>query len=146
MVRGVDTQTIGPPKENFSGTVERGIIHDEYVKYEMKVEERDKNKEEVSIVKKTFTKATSREIEEKAEEAINRKMLLSAKILERMISQNIYSEIAFDFKYWEDRSDDFKDSEGTLYPLWTFSQQERLTLDVTCLCWSLKYQERKNIN
>ena len=51
-------------------------------------------------------------------------MLLSAKILERMITQNNYSEIAFDFKYWEDRSDDYKEFEGTLYPLWNFSFDE----------------------
>ena len=61
--------------------------------------------------------------EDKSAES-ERKMLLSAKILERMITQNIFSDIAFDFKYWEDRSDDYKELEGTLYPLWDFGLDE----------------------
>ena len=61
--------------------------------------------------------------DDKSDES-ERRMLLSAKILERMITQNIFSEIAFDFKYWEDRSDDYKEIEGTLYPLWNFCMDE----------------------
>ena len=38
-----------------------------------------------------------------------------------MVNQNTYNEIALDFKYWEDASDEFRETEGTLLPLWKFS-------------------------
>ena len=41
-------------------------------------------------------------------------------VLERMVNQNTYDEIAQDFKYWEDASDSFREGEGTLLPLWKF--------------------------
>ena len=71
---------------------------------------------------------------------VSERMLLSAKILERMINQNIFSEIIFDFKYWEDRSDDFKE-EGSVYPLWRFECSESLCLEVTCLVWNSLYPD-----
>ena len=68
-------------------------------------------------------------------------MLLSAKILERMINQNIYAEIVFDFKYFEDRTDDFKEIEGSLYPLWRFESEASAEQDVTCLVWNSLYPD-----
>ena len=43
---------------------------------------------------------------------VNKKLLKSAKILERMVNQNTYNDIAQDFKYWEDASDEFRETEG----------------------------------
>lgn len=40
-----------------------------------------------------------------------------------------------DFKYWEDASDEFKDQEGTLLPLWKFSCEKSKRMAVTSLCW-----------
>ena len=37
-----------------------------------------------------------------------------------MVNQNTYNDIAQDFKYWEDASDEFRETEGTLLPLWRF--------------------------
>ena len=113
------------------------MVHDEYVNYEAKLEEKEKNKDGKSDGKLKL----SNTLKEKHQNVImEKKMLLSAKILERMVTQNIFSDIAFDFKYWEDRSDDYKDFEGTLYPLWTFTIEEVKKFDVTSLCWSKKYQ------
>ena len=49
----------------------------------------------------------------------------SLKILERMVNQNEEDEIFQDFKYWEDQSDQFRDGEGSLLPLWRFSTEQR---------------------
>ena len=47
-------------------------------------------------------------------------MTKAAKVMERMVNQNSYDDIAQDFKYWEDQSDQFREGEGTLLPLWKF--------------------------
>ena len=43
--------------------------------------------------------------------------------------------IFVDFKYWEDQSDEFRDQEGTLLPLWKFSYEKAKRMTVTSLCW-----------
>ena len=47
----------------------------------------------------------------------------SLKIMERMVNQNAEDEIFQDFKYWEDASDQFREGEGSLLPLWRFSSE-----------------------
>ena len=63
------------------------------------------------------------------------------KILERMVNQNTYDEIALDFKYYEDDADEFRDQEGTLLPLWKFSCDKAKKLSVTSLSWNKKYND-----
>ena len=100
------------------------MIHDEYVKYEKRMEEKELKRQQEEA-EENSNKIERKVIKRETKTDENEKnMLLSAKILERMITQNIYSEIAFDFKYWEDRSDDYKEFEGTLYPLWNFTFDE----------------------
>ena len=41
-----------------------------------------------------------------------------------------------DFKYWEDASDEFRETEGTLLPLWKFSFEQAKNLEITGLCWN----------
>jgi len=36
----------------------------------------------------------------------------AAHIMDRMANQNMFEEIAMDFKYWEDASDAFRQAEG----------------------------------
>ena len=127
------------------------MIHDEYLQYENRMEERESKlkgtaaaaEENLNPIKtkpeKRFSSRTNSE--EKSDDEMCQKMLLSAKIIERMVTQNIYSDIAFDFKYWEDRSDDFKDVEGTLYPLWQFKVDGKDWKEVTCLCWNHLYTD-----
>ena len=74
-------------------------------------------------------------------EETNTKMITSAKILERMVNQNTYSDIFFDFKYWDDLSDDFKEIEGSLLPLWRFMYEPSKDLDVTSICWHPHYHD-----
>lgn len=54
-----------------------------------------------------------------------------------MVNQNTYDDIAQDFSYFEDASDEFRDQEGTLLPLWKFSYDKAKRLAVTSICWSV---------
>ena len=49
--------------------------------------------------------------------------------------------ILTDFKYFEDASDEFRDLEGTLLPLWRFNYEKVKKLAVTSLSWSPKYMD-----
>ena len=136
-VRTTETQISGPPTATFSGTVNKWVIYDSYVEYEGHQEETEKI-ENVSNSKSTVLKD---EFEEEQSGEIERKMLFSAKILERIVNQNIYKDIIYDFKYFEDKSDDFKDCEGSLMPLWKFSFDpiNELGLEVTSVCWNPRH-------
>lgn len=59
----------------------------------------------------------------------------SLKMLERMVNQNREDEIYQDFKYWEDASDEFRDGEGSLLPLWRFSSERSKRKQVTAIAW-----------
>ncbi len=48
----------------------------------------------------------------------------ASRILDRMANQNMFEEIAMDFKYWEDSSDAFRPGEGSLLPLWRFGSDK----------------------
>ena len=45
---------------------------------------------------------------ESSNDEVNKRMLRAAKILERMVNQNTYDEIAQDFRFYEDASDEFR--------------------------------------
>ena len=60
------------------------------------------------------------------------------KIVERMVNQNREDEIYQDFKYWEDLSDQYRDGEGSLLPLWRFASDRTKHKHVTCLQWLVR--------
>lgn len=68
-------------------------------------------------------------------------MKLSIKIMERMVNQNAENEVYHDFKYWEDRSDEFRDGDGTLLPLWRFSSEKAKRKQVTSIKWNPRYSD-----
>lgn len=53
----------------------------------------------------------------------------------------LYNHKLTDFKYWEDASDEFRESEGTLLPLWKFAFEKAKKLEVTGLCWNPAYTD-----
>ncbi|XP_021357604.1 dynein intermediate chain 2, ciliary-like [Mizuhopecten yessoensis] len=65
----------------------------------------------------------------------------ASQIVERMVNQNTYDDIAQDFKYWDDPSDEYRENEGTLLPLWRFTFEKAKKLAVTSLCWNPKYKD-----
>ncbi|CAD1473387.1 unnamed protein product, partial [Heterotrigona itama] len=73
--------------------------------------------------------------------ALTYRMLQAAKTLERMVNQNIFDEIAQDYRYWDDPSDEFKVGEGSLLPLWKFNYEKTKKHDVTDLCFNSRYYD-----
>lgn len=61
------------------------------------------------------------------------------RIMERMVNQNADDEIFHDFKYWEDASDQFREGEGSLLPLWRFASERAKKKQVTALCWNPRF-------
>ena len=46
-----------------------------------------------------------------------------------------------DFKYWDDASDEFRETEGTLLPLWKFNFDKAKNMEVTGLCWNPTFND-----
>lgn len=67
-------------------------------------------------------------------------MATAAKVLERMVNQNTFTDIAMDFKFWDDASDQFKAHEGTLLPLWKFTNERARKKAVTSIAWNPQVQ------
>lgn len=63
----------------------------------------------------------------------------AAKILERMVNQNAFDDISQDYKYWEDASDQYREGEGTLLPLWKFQSDKAKRKHVTSIKWNPAY-------
>jgi len=137
------TMTEPPPRVNFSATANQWEIYDAYVE-DLARQERNKEKES----KKQAT-GSKRDDENKKKKSSHSEIQSddigrvgrAAKIVERMVNQNTFDEIAHDFKYWEDESDEFRGQEGTLLPLWKFSYEKAKRISVTSLCWSPKYHD-----
>ena len=88
-------QTEPPPSTSFSQTVNQWVIYDSYVEYELKKELQD----EEEMKKKTYgTKAVKKRMldddEDKDGKELSDKVVKAARVLERMVNQNIYIDVA----------------------------------------------------
>ena len=76
--------------------------------------------------------------------------LKSAKVVERMLNLNTFGDIALDYRFYEDPSDEFKITEesveGSLLPLWSFKLEEIGKMEVTGMCWNSQYSDLLGIN
>nr|XP_027228347.1 dynein intermediate chain 2, ciliary-like [Penaeus vannamei] len=61
--------------------------------------------------------------------------------LERMVNQNIFDDVTQDYKYWEDISDEHRNLEGSLLPLWKFTCEGARFFTVSDICWSPFYHD-----
>ena len=89
-------QTEPPLRANFSGTANQWIIHDEYVNYELQKELREDEFERgirKNVGYQGFRRLLGQNTLEGKDEA-NKRLLRSAKILERMVNQESYKDIA----------------------------------------------------
>ncbi|XP_066595061.1 dynein intermediate chain 2, ciliary isoform X2 [Prorops nasuta] len=138
-VRDMSTQTIPPPTATFVSHVFQWAIFDDYQEdYAQQQREKEKEKKLPSsqLVKKEDIKK-----KEIVESEITQRMLQAAKTLERMVNQNIFDEISQDYRYWNDPSDEFKDGEGSLLPLWKFNFEETKRHDITDMCFNKRYYD-----
>ncbi|XP_066566793.1 dynein axonemal intermediate chain 1 [Amia ocellicauda] len=137
MERG--SQTEPPPRANFSATANQWKIYDSYVE-ELEKQEKNKEKQKAPHMRKEEEKTKKLMVIETQSDDIT-KVGKVAKIIERMVNQNTFDDIAQDFKYFEDASDEFRGQKGTLLPLWKFQQDEPKRLAVTSLCWNPAYKD-----
>ena len=103
------------------------------------VEEKNEIEEEFKTI--STNKKVINDVPNKESEDVDDRILRSAKVLERMVNLNTFDDIAQDFRFWEDQSDEFKDIEGSLLPLWKFSFERAKNLEITSLCWNPKYSD-----
>uniref|UniRef100_A0A8B9LP30 Dynein, axonemal, intermediate chain 1, paralog 2 n=1 Tax=Astyanax mexicanus TaxID=7994 RepID=A0A8B9LP30_ASTMX len=133
-------QTEPPPRAKFSATANQWEIYDAYVE-ELQKQEQSKEKQKTLVSKKEEDKGKKKmTVVENPSDDIT-KVAKVTKIIERMVTQNTFDDIAQDFKYFEDASDEFREQEGTLLPLWKFQYDKAKHLSVTALCWNQKYKD-----
>ncbi|KAM6979625.1 dynein, axonemal, intermediate chain 1, paralog 2 [Aplochiton taeniatus] len=133
-------QTEPPPRSNFSSTANQWEIYDVYVE-ELQKQEKNKEKQKAAPSKKEEDRARKKMMMMETQSDDITKVAKVAKIIERMVNQNTFDDIAQDFKYFEDASDEFREQEGTLLPLWKFQYEKAKRLSVTALCWNQSYQD-----
>eukprot|EP00814_Leptocylindrus_danicus_P010057 CAMPEP_0116027428 /NCGR_PEP_ID=MMETSP0321-20121206/14641_1 /TAXON_ID=163516 /ORGANISM="Leptocylindrus danicus var. danicus, Strain B650" /LENGTH=696 /DNA_ID=CAMNT_0003500817 /DNA_START=69 /DNA_END=2159 /DNA_ORIENTATION=+ len=135
--RGMCTEP--PPVLHFSSAVSQWEIYDcymnEHTNSSMEIEKL--RKAENSAKPAAVTSGT-----EVGRDTVHSKHMARAlKIMERLVNQNADDEIFQDFKYWEDASDQYRDGEGSLLPLWRFSTDHTKKKQVTALTWNPRHAD-----
>ncbi|KAM6470912.1 dynein axonemal intermediate chain 1 isoform 2-T2 [Liasis olivaceus] len=141
-VRDRACQMEPPPRATFSDTANQWKIYDAYVEELEKLEKSKEREKQKAPVAKKEDKMMGRKLTslESQSDDIN-KVAKAVKIVERMVNQNTFDDIAQDFKYFEDASDEYRDNMGTLLPLWKFQFDKAKRLAVTALCWNPRYRD-----
>jgi len=145
-----EVQTEPPPRHNFSANANQWEIYDAYMEDIAKNEKlkqaaagksahgHGKGGKDGEHGGKTKLSV----IADKDTDDLKASMSQPLKILERMVNQNTFDEISEDFKYYEDPSDEYKDNgNGTVLPLWTFSNERTKKLACTALKFNPLYSD-----
>merc|ERR1711981_1277448 len=102
--------------------------------------QKNSEKEEKSKQKQSYEEVSEKKKSD-SDPLYSDSMKLSIKIMERMVNQNAENEVYHDYKYWEDRSDEFREGDGTLLPLWRFSSEKAKRKQVTSIKWNPRYTD-----
>ena len=144
--RGVSTEP--PPVVDFGATLTQWEIYDFYMADYAATVMKNRLHENADKGKKSGgygsyeEPAPAANPNDKEEDTVHSaKMENALKILERLVNQNAEDEIFNDFKFWEDASDQFREGEGSLLPLWRFSTDRTKRKQVTALCWNPQYPD-----
>ncbi|CAD5120465.1 DgyrCDS9031 [Dimorphilus gyrociliatus] len=138
-IRERGTITEPPPRISYAANVTQWEIYDAY--------QQDFDRQQQSKEKKTIPGRKDEEKDKKKLTTVESqsddvtRVARASKIVERMVNQNTYKEIAEDYRYWEDAADEHRDPQGNLLPLWKFQYEKAKKLAVTALCWSPKYPD-----
>ncbi|KAL0820400.1 hypothetical protein ABMA28_006283 [Loxostege sticticalis] len=137
--RSVDTQTIPPPRANYGSTALQSVIFDFYQEdYARKMKEKEDEKPKRMRKKTTKHAKSAQQIHD---EQLAQRIREAWAILERLVNQNIYDDIAQDYRYWDDPSDEFREGMGSLLPLWKFQFEPMRSHAVCDLQWNPHYQD-----
>ncbi|XP_030375419.1 dynein intermediate chain 2, ciliary-like [Scaptodrosophila lebanonensis] len=136
--RNVDTQTIPPPRSQYGSNVLQWVIYDTYL---ADFEEQQKDQSTKHTDRKRSLRQKKFKDKSALAEQLNRKYLKCWQILERMIIQNIFNDIAHDYRYWEDPADEFREGEGNMLPLWKFQYEKTKKMCVTDILFNPSYYD-----
>ncbi|KAJ8717824.1 hypothetical protein PYW07_005754 [Mythimna separata] len=137
--RSVDTQTVPPPRANYGATALQCIIFDYYQEdFARKMKEKEEEKPKRLRKKKAKHAKTEQQIHD---EKLAQRIREAWAILERLVNQNIYDDIAQDYRYWDDPSDEFREGMGSLLPLWKFQFDPMRSHAVCDVQWNPHYQD-----
>ncbi|KAJ3142339.1 cytoplasmic dynein with WD40 domain [Geranomyces variabilis] len=140
------TNTEPPPQRTFSDTVNQWSIFDAYIEDQLQ-KEKAKAKAPAGGAGAKGAKDEDKQnilpTETHAEDVYykNTDLRRALIIIERMANQNTFDEIAQDYKYYEDASDELTPSKGSLLPLWKFLCEKEKRKQVTALCWNSKFSD-----
>lgn len=137
--RGWSTEP--PPTTGFTATVTQWDIYDLYMQDINASKEKDKEEKKGGGGKTIDDDDGKKQKKDSNGPIYSESMKLSIKIMERMVNQNAENEVYHDFKYYEDKSDEFREGEGTLLPLWRFSSEKAKRKQVTCIKWNPRYND-----
>ncbi|NXJ68969.1 DNAI1 protein, partial [Rostratula benghalensis] len=142
-LRDKGCQSEPTPCKDFSATANQWKIYDAYMEELQRMERsKEKEKPKAQIAKKEEEKKRGRKLASLDLQSDDiTKISKAAKIMERMVNQNIFDDIAQDFKYFEDASDEYRDQQGTFLPLWKFQYEKTKRLAVTAISWNPKYKD-----
>lgn len=139
------TNTEPPPRRTFTDTVNQWTIYDAYVEdiqqKEKSTKDRSKNAgnakghkddDRYSLPAPLVPDSHGEEVYYKSQE-----LRKAIQIIERMANQNTFDDVTQDYKYWEDKADEIRESKsGILLPLWKFVHDKEKRKTVTALSWS----------
>eukprot|EP00002_Diphylleia_rotans_P037458 TRINITY_DN8364_c0_g1_i7.p1 TRINITY_DN8364_c0_g1~~TRINITY_DN8364_c0_g1_i7.p1 ORF type:complete len:696 (-),score=147.47 TRINITY_DN8364_c0_g1_i7:274-2361(-) len=154
------TATEPPPQTEFSATVTQWEIYDAYMIDQERIRiEKEKTKSSKQTNKDDDGEKDAKDPSQGGPEEIKEvqptknklgmsddvftstSFLRTARIMERMVNQNIYNEITQDFKYWDDPSDQYREAEGSLLPLWKFTFEKAKRRAITAVAWNPQYYD-----
>ena len=118
------SQTDPPPVDVLAGTVSASLVHDFYVASEKAGEEREKKENALKALEGGeveedvgVKKETDEGVAEIRTDTLEKRMLLSAKMLERMVNLDTFDDVAKDYRFYEDPADDHRDHADGVCPL-----------------------------
>ena len=135
-LRSRGTMTEPPPSVEYSAQSTQWEIFDGYIEDMERKKEADKKKGKKGAEAKD---AKEKEDKKDADVIHSEACMHACKIIERMVNQNTYDDITQDYKFWEDASDQYREGEGTLLPLWKFFNDKAKRKHVTAVKWNPEY-------
>ena len=149
-IKELSVTTVQPMTAEFSTSVAMWEIYDTYVAALTKELREKELREKESRAKKNKGEDSTQQEEvdfeasgkqEEFDPMTSPDMEQALKVMERMVNHNLENEIYHDFKYWEDKSDQYRQGEGSLLPLWRFASESTRSKHATSLCWHPQFSD-----
>ncbi|KAK9498115.1 hypothetical protein O3M35_003994 [Rhynocoris fuscipes] len=134
-------QTEPPPSDQLNDMVCQYGIWDSYQEDYSVIEKAKEKEKQAKIIFLGIKKYDGWKRKRTSPKALVQKKLNEAiKILERMVNQNTYHELAHDYQFYDDPADKYK-HEGSLLPLWEFQYESTNGFTVTDLIWNPQHKD-----